>query len=147
MEVLSPAYFSNSNWLIGEKKSGNWTEQENKLFENALAHFDRDTPDRWMRVAGMIPGKTVEDIMSHYQDLEEDVSCIEAGLVPFPGYSSSSFTLDWETGHGFDDVKHAYSIGVKRPGSRLADHERKKGIPWTEEEHKYCSIQSNRYHF
>ncbi|KAI0519056.1 hypothetical protein KFK09_006496 [Dendrobium nobile] len=146
MEVLSPASFSNySNWLIGEKKNGNWTQQENKLFENALAHFDKDTPDRWMRVAGMIPGKTVEDVMSHYQDLEEDVSCIEAGLVPFPGYSSSSFTLDWESGNDFDDMKQAYSIGVKRSGSRLTDHERKKGVPWTEEEHKRFLLGLKKY--
>ncbi|XP_020600036.1 transcription factor DIVARICATA-like [Phalaenopsis equestris] len=145
MEVLNPAYLSNSNWLIGEKKSGNWTQQENKLFENALAHFDRDTPDRWMRVAGMIPGKTVEDVMSHYHDLEEDVTCIEAGLVPFPGYNSSSFTLDWESGHGFDEVKHAYSISVKRPGTRLIDHERKKGVPWTEEEHKRFLMGLKKY--
>lgn len=142
MAVLTSPYFSNSNWILSEKMSGNWTQQENKLFENALAHFDRDTPDRWVRVAGLIPGKTVEDVMSHYQDLEEDVSSIEAGLVPFPGYSSSSFTLDWDSDHSYDDMKQAYSACGKRSGSRLADHERKKGVPWTEEEHKYCSPHS-----
>ncbi|PKA63123.1 Transcription factor DIVARICATA [Apostasia shenzhenica] len=142
MEVLTPnsGYLSNSNWILGEKSSGNWTQQENKLFENALAHFDRDTPDRWEKVAEMIPGKTVEDVKSHYQDLEEDVSYIEAGLIPFPGYSSSSFTLDWENECGFDSAKQAYCASGKRSGGRLADHERKKGVPWTEEEHKYYTI-------
>ncbi|XP_020571197.1 transcription factor DIVARICATA-like [Phalaenopsis equestris] len=138
MEVLTPApaYFSNYNWFVGEKKCGNWTQQENKLFEKALARFDTDTPERWLMVARMIPGKTVDDVVSHYQDLEEDVSCIEAGLIPFPGYSSSSLTLDWESDHGFDGLKQDYCFGGKRSGGRLADHERKKGIPWTEEEHK-----------
>ncbi|KAK8935128.1 Transcription factor DIVARICATA [Platanthera zijinensis] len=141
MAVLTSPYFCNSNWVLCEKSSGSWTQQENKLFENALAHFDRDTPDKWFRVAGMIPGKSVEDVMSHYQDLEEDVTSIEAGLVPFPGYSSSSFTLDWESDHSLDDMKQSYSVGGKRSGSRLADHERKKGVPWTEEEHKYYSVR------
>nr|QDL88436.1 transcription factor DIVARICATA-like [Cymbidium ensifolium] len=147
MEVISPypTYFSNSNWILGEKKSGNWTQQENKLFENALAHFDEGVPDRWEKVAEMIPGKTVEDIMSHYQDLEEDVSCIEAGLIPFPGYSSSSLTLDWENDHGFDGLRQACCVGGKRLGGRLVDHERKKGVPWTEEEHKRFLIGLKKY--
>lgn len=152
MEVLSPfpAHFSNSNWIIGEKISGNWTQQENKLFENALAHFDEDLPDRWEKVAEMVPGKTVDDVMSHYQDLEEDVSCIEAGLIPFPGYSSSSFTLDWESSssdQGFEGLTQAYCVGGgKRLGGRLAaDHERKKGIPWTEEEHKRFLMGLKKY--
>ncbi|KAL0915174.1 hypothetical protein M5K25_015574 [Dendrobium thyrsiflorum] len=147
MEVISPypAYLSNSKWILGERKSGNWTQQENKLFENALAHFDEDMPDRWEKVAEMIPGKTVEDVMSHYQDLEEDVTCIEAGLIPFPGYSSSSFTLDWENDHGFDGLRQACCVGGKRLGGRLADHERKKGVPWTEEEHKRFLIGLKKY--
>lgn len=148
MEVLSsssPAHFSNSNWILGEQRSGSWTQRENKLFENALAHFDEDTPDRWERVAEMIPGKTVGDVMSHYQDLEEDVSCIEAGLIPFPGYSSSSFPSDWESDYGFDGLRQGFCIGGKRLGGRLTDHERKKGVPWTEEEHKRFLMGLKKY--
>nr|ARU86426.1 DIVARICATA-like [Orchis italica] len=147
MEVLSssPAHFSNSNWILGEQRSGNWTQRENKLFENALAHFDEDTPDRWEKVAEMIPGKTVEDVMTHYQDLEEDVSCIEAGLIPFPGYSSSSFASDWESDYGFDGLRQAFCVGGKRLGGRLTDHERKKGVPWTEEEHKRFLMGLKKY--
>ncbi|KAG0473444.1 hypothetical protein HPP92_015301 [Vanilla planifolia] len=142
--IPTPAYFSDSDWFLDEKKTGNWTEQENKLFENALAHYDRDSPDRWAKVAGMIPGKTVDDIRAHYRDLEEDVSCIEAGLIPLPGYSSSSFTLDWASEHGFDGEKQAYCIAGKRSGSRL-DHERKKGVPWTEEEHRRFLLGLKKY--
>ncbi|KAG0473651.1 hypothetical protein HPP92_015508 [Vanilla planifolia] len=148
MEVISPAStcFSSSDWIHGKKKNGDWTPQEDKLFENALAHFDEDRPDRWEKVAAMIPGKTAADVETHYHDLEEDVSFIEAGLIPFPLYSSSSFTLDWEHDHGFEGWKQACAaIGGKRSVGRFSDHERKKGVPWTEEEHKKFLMGLKKY--
>lgn len=139
MEILSPSssYLSGSNWLLEESRSTKWTAAENKMFENALAIYDKDTPDRWQRVAAMIPGKTVRDVMRQYKELEDDVSSIEAGLIPIPGYNSTSspFTLEWGNGHGFDGFKQGYGPGGKRSG-RGSDQERKKGVPWTEEEHK-----------
>lgn len=141
IEVLSPAsYIQNSNWLFQESKGARWTPQENKLFENALAFYDKDTPDRWMRVAAMIPGKTVGDVIKQYKELEEDVSVIEAGLIPVPSYSTtttSSFTLEWVNDQGYDEFKQFCSVGEKRSAStRPSEHERKKGVPWTEEEHR-----------
>lgn len=140
MEVLPPTSpcFSSSSWFLSPKRSGIWTQEENKLFEDALAHIDGDTPDRWEKVAAMIPGKSVRDIMSHYKDLEEDVSDIEAGRIPFPVYSCSpsSFTLDWANHHGYEELRPAYCVaGGRRSGGR-PDQERKKGVPWSEEEHK-----------
>jgi hypothetical protein len=60
-------------------------------------------------------------------------SGFEAGLVPFPHHESSSplpgFTLDWEGGgNGFQRARVL-------PQAWCAHQERKKGIPWTEEEH------------
>lgn len=145
MEVLPPATvpcYPSSSWLIGEKMSGggigagNWTPEENKRFEYALAKFDKDTPDRWEQVAASIPGKTAWDVESHYRDLLDDVSDIEAGRIPCPGYDSSSFTLDWETNYGFEASTQPYCIGGKRSAARASDQERKKGVPWTEDEHK-----------
>ncbi|XP_031259298.1 transcription factor DIVARICATA-like [Pistacia vera] len=139
VEVLSPAsYLQNSNWLFQESKATRWTRQENKLFENALALYDKDTPDRWIKVAEMIPGKTVGDVIRQYKELEEDVSDIEAGLIPIPGYCNDSFTLEWANGNQeFDGLKQFYSPGGKRgTGTRPSDQERKKGVPWTEEEHR-----------
>lgn len=139
MEVLSPPpYASNANWFLDEGRTAKWTPAENKMFEKALAVHDKDTPDRWHRVASMIPGKTVEDVIKHYKDLEVDVSNIEAGLIPIPGYSTTSpFTLEWVNGHGFDGFKQSYGLGGKRsPSIRPPEQERKKGVPWTEEEHK-----------
>lgn len=139
IEVLSPAtYLQNSNWLFQESKEAKWTHEENKQFENALALYDKDTPDRFLKVAAMIPGKTVGDVMKQYRELEEDVSDIEAGLIPIPGYSNDSFTLEWVNSQGFDGFKQYYSVGGRRGTStRPSDQERKKGVPWTEEEHRY----------
>ncbi|KAJ3668888.1 hypothetical protein LUZ60_010838 [Juncus effusus] len=151
MEVLTQpsggTHFSNqSSWLLPPKRSIGWTLEENKAFEEALARFDRDTPERWERVASYIPGKSVDDVIAHYRELENDVSFIEAGLVPFPQYynSPSNFTLDWET-HGFNGFRPGYCLGGKRAGGRGAEQERKKGVPWTEEEHKFFLMGLKKY--
>ncbi|XP_062085128.1 transcription factor DIVARICATA-like [Humulus lupulus] len=149
MEILSsPAsYISNSNWLLQDGKGTKWTAAENKAFENALAVFDKETPERWHNVAAMIPGKSVEDVIKKYKELEFDVSNIEAGLIPIPGYTSSTFTLDWvNNGRGYDGFKQSYGFGGKRSSStRPADQERKKGVPWTEEEHKLFLMGLKKY--
>lgn len=132
-------YYRNSNWLFEETK---WSSEENKMFEEALALFDKETPDRWYNVAAMIPGKTVKDVIKQYRELVEDITDIEAGLIPVPGYttntSSNSFTLDWinhdqEEGVFHDFNKRFYAPSVKR---NTSNRSRKKGVPWTEEEHR-----------
>ncbi|KAL3581622.1 hypothetical protein D5086_015954 [Populus alba] len=100
------------------------------MFERALAIFDEHEPDRWLKVAAMIPGKTVNDVIKQYKELEEDVCDIEAGRVPVPGYLSSSFTSELVDNSTFDAYR-------KRPlNNKSADQQRKKGVPWTEEEHR-----------
>ncbi|XP_074357845.1 transcription factor DIVARICATA-like isoform X2 [Apium graveolens] len=148
MEILSPfSYVPRSSWLLEESKSTRWTNEENKLFENALAKFDKDTPDRWQKVAAMVPGKTVADVMRQYKELEDDVSSIEAGLIPIPGYSQSTFTLEWgNSTHGFDGFTTSFGANGKRSsGNRPSDQERKKGVPWTEEEHKLFLLGLKKY--
>ncbi|XP_010262772.1 PREDICTED: transcription factor DIVARICATA-like [Nelumbo nucifera] len=150
MEVLSPAnyHFTNSNWFVQESKSSGWTHEENKMFENALAVFDKDTPDRWYKVASMIPGKTVEDVVKQYKELVADVGHIEAGRIPIPGYRTSPFTLEWVNNRGFDGLKQSFVSGGRRGGGasgRPSDQERKKGVPWTEEEHKLFLLGLKKY--
>ncbi|CAK8565884.1 unnamed protein product [Lathyrus sativus] len=154
MGILSShAPFVENNWFMEDSYNINrrtkWTQSENKLFENALAVYDKDTPDRWVKVAEMIPGKSVVDVMNQYKELEVDVCNIEAGLVPIPGYSTSStsstspFTLDWVSSSGYDGFR---GINSKRSASgRSPDQERKKGVPWTEEEHKLFLLGLKKY--
>ncbi|XP_026425763.1 transcription factor DIVARICATA-like [Papaver somniferum] len=153
MEILSPqSYLPVSNWLLEENNNGNnnnhsnnkstrWTQEENKRFENALAQYDKDTPDRWQKIALMIPGKTVNDVMKQYKELEDDVGYIEAGLVPIPGYTTSSFTLDWVNSRSFDGSNGGKRSSSTRPG----DQERKKGVPWTEDEHRLFLLGLKQY--
>ncbi|GMN41356.1 hypothetical protein TIFTF001_010576 [Ficus carica] len=134
METLHPTSFlPNSSWVFqgSNQSSTEWTKEENKKFEYALAIFDETTPNRWARVAEMIPGKTVYDVFKQYKELEEDVCDIEAGRVPIPpGYFSSS-------DFAFDLVDDRDSFRKKPQSARGAsDHERKKGVPWTKDEHR-----------
>lgn len=63
-----------------------WTPKQNKLFEKALATYDKDTPDRWHNIARAVGGKTAEEVKRHYEILIEDLKHIESGTVPFPNY-------------------------------------------------------------
>ncbi|CAL0315645.1 unnamed protein product [Lupinus luteus] len=149
MEILPPSpYTSNSNSYMEDNNKTKWSLEENKLFENALAVYDKDTADRWHKVAAMIPGKTVEDVMRQYKELEADVYDIEAGLVPVPGYDSATitppFTLDYMVNtSGCEGFKGG--ISGKRSSVRTPDQERKKGVPWTEEEHKLFLLGLKKY--
>ncbi|KAJ6795215.1 transcription factor DIVARICATA-like [Iris pallida] len=142
MEVLYPPspYFSNPFCILGREGSGGWTQQENKRFENALALVDIQSPEGWAKVAAMT-GRSVSDVMSRYRVLEIDVGKIESGDFPFTGYRPSSFTLDWED----DQTMQPYCVGAKRSCGRMADQERKKGVPWTEEEHKLFLMGLKKY--
>ncbi|KAF7829669.1 protein RADIALIS-like 3 [Senna tora] len=63
-----------------------WTAKQNKMFENGLAIYDKDSPDRWEKLARAVGGKTVEEVKRHYEDLVEDLRQIEEGQVPLPNY-------------------------------------------------------------
>jgi len=66
-----------------------WSKKENKLFEEALAHYGEDTPDRWHKVSRAIGGsKTADEVLRHYELLDEDVKLILSGNVPFPKYNT-----------------------------------------------------------
>ncbi|GMN37368.1 hypothetical protein TIFTF001_006745 [Ficus carica] len=67
-----------------------WTPKQNKLFERALALYDKDTPDRWQNVAKAVGGKTADEVKRHYELLLEDLRQIESGRIPIPNYKSSN---------------------------------------------------------
>lgn len=74
--------------MAGESTTTSWTWKQNKDFENALAIYDKDTPDRWEKVAAMVENKSPSEVKSHYYILLQDIELIEAGLVPTPNYKS-----------------------------------------------------------
>ncbi|KAJ8763996.1 hypothetical protein K2173_004868 [Erythroxylum novogranatense] len=77
METQYPSSFnSNLSWFSA---STEWTKEENKKFESALAIYSEHDPEKWRKVAAMIPGKTVYDVIKQYRELEEDVGDIESG--------------------------------------------------------------------
>ncbi|GJN15319.1 hypothetical protein PR202_gb02220 [Eleusine coracana subsp. coracana] len=63
-----------------------WTAKQNKLFEQALAVYDKEAPDRWSNIARAVGGKSADEVRHYYLLLEEDVKHIESGKVPFPAY-------------------------------------------------------------
>ncbi|KAH8509450.1 hypothetical protein H0E87_011277 [Populus deltoides] len=78
------AYFTSSHG-----SSSSWTPKQNKLFEKALAVYDKDTPDRWQNVAKAVGGKSAEEVKMHYDRLVEDLTYIESGQAPLPNYKPS----------------------------------------------------------
>ncbi|KAI7740702.1 hypothetical protein M8C21_023513, partial [Ambrosia artemisiifolia] len=62
--------------------SSAWTAKQNKLFENALAIYDKETPDRWQKIARAVGGKSAEEVKRHYEVLVEDVRHVESGNFP-----------------------------------------------------------------
>ncbi|KAK9061041.1 hypothetical protein SSX86_018221 [Deinandra increscens subsp. villosa] len=119
---------SSNHMMMQESKRSKWTKEQNKWFESALAIFDKETPDRWSNVAAFVPGKTEYEVRQQYEELKADINNIEAGLVEVPGYLTlkSEFNQD----HGFASFRNRlYRL-------RSFDHERRKGVPWTEEEHR-----------
>ncbi|XP_072980186.1 protein RADIALIS-like 3 [Typha angustifolia] len=77
----------------GSVSRSSWTERQNKLFERALAVYDKDTPDRWQNVARAVGGKSVEEVKQHYQELIQDLNHIEsAGRGHYRSNGNSSAT-------------------------------------------------------
>lgn len=112
----------------GNSSVTKWTKLEDKLFEQGLVLFSDAVPDRWQRIAEGIPGKTPEDVRLHYEDLVHDVEAIDAGRIELPNYKDNS--SDWDS----DSKTNQISFGSVK--TRNGDVDRKKGTPWTEEEHR-----------
>lgn len=114
-----------------------WTREQEKAFENSLATHSEDCSNRWEKIAMDVPGKTVEEVMYHYELLIKDVTNIESGQVPLPCYLSSLETCE-QANDGSTSKKRGQSHGDSGHCGKASrsDHERKRGIAWTEDEHR-----------
>ncbi|XP_020242005.1 transcription factor SRM1-like [Asparagus officinalis] len=109
-----------------------WNWDMNKKFENAFATYCNGISDHWDRIAKEL-GVDVEDVKKHYRLLVEDIDAIEDDRVPLPSY------LD-------DEVAEAGAHGKKGgDGKGRAEQERRKGIAWTEEEHRLFLLGLEKY--
>ncbi|KAF3648396.1 Histone deacetylase 15 isoform 1 [Capsicum annuum] len=79
----------------------------------------------------MVPNKTIDELKQHYQLLVDDVTAIEYGYVPIPNYTVE------ENSYGYSRVSRD---GWQSNGNEFAETaqcpERRKGTPWTKEEHR-----------
>ncbi|KAG6473642.1 protein RADIALIS-like 1 isoform X1 [Zingiber officinale] len=119
-----------------------WTPKENKLFERALAVYDKDTPDRWQNVARAVGGKTVEEVKKHYELLVEDLRHIESGLVPYPSYKASGNRGNGSNeeqrlpaGTGLCQVMKAVCTVLAERADRLSSTSRRSGSERPTEQH------------
>lgn len=79
-----------SNSITSSRNCGStWTQRQNKQFEEALATYDRETPDRWHNIARAVSGKSTEEVKRHYEILVKDIMQIESDQVPLPNYKNT----------------------------------------------------------
>uniref|UniRef100_A0A803N0G1 Myb-like domain-containing protein n=1 Tax=Chenopodium quinoa TaxID=63459 RepID=A0A803N0G1_CHEQI len=62
-----------------KNNNGEWTKEENQIFENSLGELDVSKNDLFEQIAIRLPGKTVEQIKLHYEALVKDIERIELG--------------------------------------------------------------------
>ncbi|KAI7741738.1 hypothetical protein M8C21_000582 [Ambrosia artemisiifolia] len=132
-------------------KDSKWTREQDRAFEDALVkYYKEDSEDCWEKIATDVEGKSVEEVKHHYELLVDDLDRIESGVVPLPSYSASS---DDSASHGGDygGSKKGGSLGnhnsesVHGGKSSKADQERRKGVAWSEDEHRLFLLGLEKY--
>ncbi|XP_042444269.1 transcription factor MYBS1-like [Zingiber officinale] len=140
-----------------EAAAEKWTREDDKRFEDALATVASQPEENgdggawWEMIAARVPGKTAAEVRRHYEALSEDVKAIEAGRVPVPRYAGEEAAPSGSPpakerhrrdsnggGHGSADRNRGVLENGAGQGKSCskAEQERRKGIPWTEEEHR-----------
>ncbi|CAN8236940.1 unnamed protein product [Cochlearia groenlandica] len=134
--------------VVEEVSDGSvWSREDDIAFERAIATYTDESDDKWEKIAKDVPGKSVDQIKEHYEILVEDVDRIESGCVPLPAYTS----LEGSNGNGVDEggssKKGGNSVAgdSNQGGKSKAEQERRKGIAWTEDEHRLFLLGLDKY--
>uniref|UniRef100_A0A0E0JRD9 Uncharacterized protein n=1 Tax=Oryza punctata TaxID=4537 RepID=A0A0E0JRD9_ORYPU len=106
-----------------------WSKVEDKVFESALVLCPEDVPDRWALVAAQLPGRTPQEALEHYQVLVADIDLIMRGAIDAPG--------SWDDNTGNDRRRGG--------GGKPRGEERRRGVPWSEDEHRLFLEGLDRY--
>ncbi|KAF7852145.1 hypothetical protein BT93_L0537 [Corymbia citriodora subsp. variegata] len=106
-----------------------WSRHEDKIFEYALVAVAEDSPDRWQLIGDRL-NRPASQVFEHYQMLVADINAIESGQVEPPSYR--------------DDPTSCGQIAFETK-PRLKEAEKKKGNPWTEEEHRLFLLGLQTY--
>ncbi|KAF8660426.1 hypothetical protein HU200_058010 [Digitaria exilis] len=128
----------------GGEEYGAWTREQEKAFENAVATLaaeegeEVDEDARWEKIAEAVEGKTADEVRRHYELLVEDIEGIEAGRVPLPTYAADGGAE--EGGGGGKKGGGGGGAHGDKASAKSAEQERRKGIAWTEDEHRLTSL-------
>jgi SHAQKYF class myb-like DNA-binding protein len=121
-------------------------------FEDALAVYGEECKDRWEKIAAIVPGKDAAEIKLHYELLVEDIECIEAGRISLPFYVSSgegsadqAVEIHVTKNRSHSANFHSGDVNPTEKGGSKAVQERRKGIAWTEEEHRLFLLGLDKY--
>ena len=157
------AGFTNLGLLGSDSVS--WTWEEDKFFETSLAQYDGSWPimgdDYWSRLQEKMPQKGVQDLKDRFTRLEDDVRAIESGLVPLPDFEDDSDHVTAEVTFDFVPTKPikaqapasalapappaAPAAKKSKPAPKTGEQERRKGVPWTEDEHRLFLLGLNKF--
>jgi len=139
---MAVAEASSSGGGGGEEGYGAWTREQEKAFENAIATMaeEADGDARWEKIAEAVEGKTADEVRRHYELLVEDVEGIDAGRVPLPTYAADGGAE--EGGGGGKKGGGGGGAHGEKGSAKSAEQERRKGIAWTEDEHRLTSSSS-----
>ncbi|KAM0947458.1 putative transcription factor MYB-HB-like family [Dioscorea sansibarensis] len=156
-DVITAPNFSNNiaataTPTLTSFSSSVWTWQENKIFEVELVNNPTGTVNRWERIAAKFPGRSVQEVIRHCEELYQDLAAIERGPVEFPAYQDFDVGVDDDDDGGGGVVNVNEEIqGFREPWSSglmgmncsdlsssgtKVEKKKQRGNPWSEEEHK-----------
>uniref|UniRef100_A0A7N1A1X2 Uncharacterized protein n=1 Tax=Kalanchoe fedtschenkoi TaxID=63787 RepID=A0A7N1A1X2_KALFE len=138
--------------------SSSWSRDEDRAFEDAIAtHWVEnleDSDEHWEKIAAALPTKSIHQLKHHYRLLVEDVNDIDAGIIPLPEYvgddaspSSSSKKSPYiaDSNNNNNNSKKGFPGHESKANSNRSEQERRKGIPWTEEEHRLFLLGLDKF--